>query len=145
MEYVADLMRALKYRTGVSNKALMVEWDLPKNVVGEIVTEASRIVRAELTDHDRVISKITVALDRVIDDAIASGDNASVVKAAQVWAQVSGAGAPQRVELHQDLAALSPEQLAARKAELLARLTAKPADPPFEVIEVKALPPGGEE
>jgi len=134
-------MRELKFRTGVTGKALAVEWDLPMGVVSQITTEASRRVRAELGDHDRVLSKVSVALDRVIDEAIDKGDRHAVIKAVQVWAQVTGAGAAQKVQLQQDLTALSPEQLQARKAEIIARLTGKPVE--LTAVEVPALPAAG--
>lgn len=135
VEFVADMMRELTYRTGVTNKALAREWDLPMGYIAQLTTEASRRVRAELTDHDRVLSKVSVSLDRVLDDAIESGDRHAIIKACQVWAQVTGAGAATKVQVQQDLTALSPEQLQARKAEIIARLTGKPApaDPPFEI------------
>lgn len=138
VEYVADMMRELTYRTGVTNKALAKEWDLPTGYVAQITTEASRRVRSELTDHDRVLSKVSVSLDRVIDDAISSGDRHAIIKACQVWAQVTGAGAATKVQVQSDLTSMSPEQLQARKAEIIARLTGKPmpADPPFEITEV---------
>lgn len=128
VEYVADLMRDIKFRTGVTSRALCVEWDLPYGVVAGIVTEASRKVRAELTDHDRVLSKVSVALDRVLDEALESGDRHAVIKAVQVWAQVTGASAPTKVQVQNDLTGLSPEQLRARKAELIERLTGRKPD-----------------
>lgn len=139
VDYVADLMRELKFRSGVTSKALAVEWDLPNNVISQITTEASRKVRAELSDQDRVVAKVSVALDRVIDDAITSGDRHAVIKAAQVWAEVTGASAAQKVQVTQDLTSLSPEQLQARKAEIIARLTGRPAELPV-TVDVPALP-----
>lgn len=127
VEYVADMMRELTYRTGVTNKALAREWDLPSGYVAQLTTEASRRVRSELTDHDRVLSKVSVSLDRVLDDAIESGDRHSIIKACQVWAQVTGAGAATKVQVQADLTSLTPEQLKARKDEIIARLTGKPA------------------
>jgi hypothetical protein len=141
VEFVADMMRDLTYRTGVTNKALAREWDLPTGYVAQITTEASRRVRGELTDHDRVLSKVSVSLDRVIDDAISSGDRHAIIKACQVWAQVTGAGAATKVQVQTDLTSMTPEQLQARKAEIIARLTGKPAPAsvpvpvPFEVVE----------
>lgn len=139
VEYVAEMMRELTYRTGVTNKALAREWDLPTGYVAQITTEASRRVRKELADdHDRVLSKVCVSLDRVIDDALTSGDRHAIIKACQVWAQVTGAGAATKVQVQNDLTAMSHEQLQARKAEIIARLTGKPvpADPPFEIVEM---------
>lgn len=139
VEYVADLMRTLKFRTGVTGKALAKEWDLPLSYVGQVTVEASRRVRAELTDPDRVLSKVSVALDHVIDDALDSGDRHAIIKAVQVWAQVTGAGAATKVQVTNDLTALTPEQLQARKAEILARMTGKSTELPSP-IDVPALP-----
>src|SRR5215467_11450782 len=121
VEYVADLMRELKYRSGVTAKALEREWNLPRIAVCEITTAASRRVRAELTDPDRVMSKVSASLDWVLDNAIESGDRHALIKAAQVWAQVTGAGAAAKVQVQQDLTALTPEALKARKAEIIER------------------------
>ncbi len=141
VEYVADMMRELTYRTGVTNKALAREWDLPTGYVAQITTEASRRVRSELTDHDRVLSKVSVSLDRVIDDAISSGDRHAIIKACQVWAQVTGAGAATKVQVQSDLTSMSPEQLQARKAEIIARLTGRaPVAALAAPIEVEAVP-----
>lgn len=132
-------MRRLEFRQGVTGEALAEEFDLPRNAYLEIQKEAMRRVRAELADdHDRILGKVGAALDRVIDRAILSGDNHAVIKAAQVWATVSGAAAATRVEVSQDLSAMTPDQIAARKAEILARLGIKPP----ETIDVPALPAG---
>lgn len=139
---MADLMRDLKFRTGVTNKALAVEWHLPISAVSKITVEASRQVRSELTDPDRVVSKISRALDWVIDDAIASGDRHAIIKAAQVWAQVAGVNAPTRIALSQDLSALTPEQIAARKVEIFQRLRADldPTPDGPNVVDAELLP-----
>jgi hypothetical protein len=136
VEVVADMMRELKYRTGVTNKVLAELWDVPTGYVAQITTEASRRVRAELTDHDRVLSKVSTMLDRVLDDALSSGDRHAIIKACQVWAQVTGAGAATKVQVQADLTSLSPEQLQARKSEIIARLTGKPVPVPvpFEIV-----------
>jgi hypothetical protein len=140
VEFVADLMRELKYRTGVTNKGLAVAWGETSGYVAQVTTEASRRVRSELTDHDRVLSKVSASLDHVLDTAIESGDRHAIIKACQVWAQVTGAGAATKVQVQADLTAMTPEQLQARKAEIIARLTGKaPATAPpvpFEVSEV---------
>jgi len=138
VEFVADLMRELKYRSGVTNKSLAAVWDQPSGYVAQVTTEASRRVRGELTDHDRVLSKVSASLDHVLDTAIESGDRHAIIKACQVWAQVTGAGAATKVQVQNDLTAMTPEQLQARKAEIIARLTGKPAkaDPPFEIVEL---------
>jgi hypothetical protein len=120
------MMRELTFRSGATAKALCAEWGLPRNYVANLTTEASRRVRAELTDHDRVLSKVSASLDRVLDDALESGDRHAIIKACQVWATVTGAGAATKVQVQTDLTSLTPEQLKARKEEIIARLTGKP-------------------
>jgi len=115
--FIAGLMRELKFRMGATHDALAEAWDLPLSYVGKMAVEASRQVRAELAgDQDHILSKIGAALNWVIDDACASGDRHAIIKACQVYATVTGAAAPQKVEIGQDLSNLSLEQLAARKA-----------------------------
>lgn len=136
VEYVADMMRALTFRTGATAKSLAVEWGMPLSYVAKMTAEASRKVRKEY-DEDRVMSKIAVALDTVIDRALESGDRHAIIKAVQVWAHVTGAGAPTRIAVSQDLSALTPAQLQARKAEIIQRLTGR-------AIDVPALPEASE-
>lgn len=126
VEYVADMMRELTFRSGVTAKALCREWGLPRNYVAALTTEASRRVRAEVVHDDTVISTISLSLERVLHEALNSGDRHAVVKACQVWAQVTGAGAAAKVTVQTELTSLTPEQLQARKAEIIARLTGKP-------------------
>lgn len=125
VEYVANLMRSLDYRPAHRDR-LATEWNLPEAVVSAITKEASVRVRAEFADDDRTMAKVTTYLNKAIDDAAVSGDLNAVIKACDVLARVTGAGAPNRsrVEIAGELAALSPEQLAARKAEIVARLAA---------------------
>lgn len=139
VEFVADMMRQLIYRNGVHTRALKEAWNLPQAHIADIVVTASRIVRSELGDTDRVLSKVTAALDRVIDEAIAVGDRHAVIQAARAYAQVSGAGAATRIEVSGDLSNLTPDQIRAKKAEILARLRGDPAT--ADAIDVPADAP----
>lgn len=134
VEYVADMMRELRYRTGVTNKSLAREWDLPSGYVAQVTTEASRRVRAEVVQDDNVLSTISLSLDRVLHEALDSGDRHAVIKACQVWAQVTGAGAATKVQVQTELTSMTPEQLQSRKAEIIARLTGKA--PALEIVEI---------
>ena len=96
--HIADLMRGLKYRKGVTCKALAQEWDLSEQRIWELSAEASKRVRAEVTDPDRVGAKVCTVLERVLDDAVDDGDRKSAIDAAKQWAIISGAAAPQRVK-----------------------------------------------
>ncbi len=133
VEYVADMMRALNYRNGYTSRDLAVAWRLPESDMNAIVGAASKKVRNEYYD-DRVISKLAVALEHVIDAAIESNDRLSVIKAAQALVQILGLAAPTKVQVSApDLTALSAEQLQARKDELLRRLAGRA----IEVVELK--------
>lgn len=138
VDYVADLMRELKYRSGVTNKDLAAVWDVPTGYVAQVTTEASRRVRSEVVNEDHVVSTISMNLERLIASAVESGDRHAIIKACQVWAQVTGAGAATKVQVQSDLTSMSPEQLQARKAEIIARLTGKPipSPAPLEITEV---------
>jgi hypothetical protein len=125
-------MRNLQYRSGVTAKKLEQAWDMPRVAIAMITAEASKRVRAEYHD-DRIMSKVSVALDRVIDTAISSGDRHAVIKACAIWAQVTGAGAAQRVQVQQDLSLLTTEQLKVRKVEIMSRLMGR-------TIDVRELP-----
>jgi hypothetical protein len=131
-------MRELKYRTGVTNKGLVIAWNETTGYVAQVTTEASRRVRAEVVVDDHIVSTISMNLERLIADAVDKGDRHAIIKACQVWAQVTGAGAATKVQVQNDLTAMSPEQLQARKAEIIARLTGKPIPVPVP-FEVKTL------
>jgi hypothetical protein len=133
IEHVAGLMRALTYRTGVTSRELAKEWDLGLDRVEELTAAASKRVRAEITDPDRTVAKVCTAFDRVLDDALADGDRRSVLAAGKVWAEVSGASAPAKLHVTGDLAALSDEQLEARKREIRERMTDEMTDQEWEM------------
>jgi hypothetical protein len=126
------MMRDMTFRTGRTGRALAHLWGEPQWVVDSLTSEASRRVRIEFTDHDAVLSKVGVALDRVISEAMVGVGDAGpchrdVIQAARLYAEVSGASAPQRLEVSGDLTGLTDEQVAARKAAILARLNAPEA------------------
>ena len=129
VNHIADMMRDLTFRTGRTGRALAALWGEPQWHVDVLTSEASRRVRAEFTDHDAVLSKVGVALDRVISEAMVGVGDAGpchrdVIQAAKLYAEVSGASAPQKLEVSGDLTGLTDEQVAARKAAILARLSA---------------------
>lgn len=145
VDLVAELMRSLKYRWDTGD-VLAAQWGIPRSAMAKIAVEASRRVRAELTDPDRVMSRVSVALEHVIEDAIASGDRHAVIKAADLLVRITGAGAPTKVEVSQDLSGLTIEQIRARKEELLSRLAGKPIQlPALEEHDGAAVPAEGDD
>jgi hypothetical protein len=92
--------------------------------VQEITAEASKRVRAELTDPDRVTAKVCTALEQIIDEGLdchntftervdGNGDmrivpidpssaHKNVIAAANTWADIAGIKAPKRIEAKVD-------------------------------------------
>lgn len=95
---ISTMMRALTFRRGKTAKELAQKWDLSLARVHELTAEASKRVRAEVLDPDHVGATVGNALETVIERALKAGDRRTVVEAARVWAQISGANAPQRHE-----------------------------------------------
>ncbi len=103
--------------------------------VHEISSAASKRVRAEVTDPDRVSAKGFAMLERIADEAMVDADEkgnnaghrAIAIRAIDTWLTKSGVAAPtkQLVGVTGDLSLLSEEQLEMRQREIIARLTAK--------------------
>lgn len=100
---------------------------------------ASKKVRAEVTDPDRVAAKGFAALESIADEARHGADDkgntaahlAVAVRAYDTWLTKSGVAAPSKaqVTVSGDLSALTDEQLEAREAEVLARIAARGKKP----------------
>lgn len=97
---------------------------------------ASKRVRAEVTDPERVAAKGFAMLERIAEEAVVgcdpkTGNNAAhlavAIKAVDTWITKSGVAAPTKavVGVTGDLSALTDEQLEERKRAVLARLGAK--------------------
>lgn len=123
VEHIAGLMRRLEFRTGETIKGLALEWGLSEQRMRELSAIASKRVRAELTDPDRVTVKVSTVLERVIDEAMAEtrdpaliipGEDGEerrahkespniarrvVVEAARTLAVLTGANAPAKVQI----------------------------------------------
>ena len=139
LEFFCEAMRELRFIPGITDKAAAKEWNLAHSYVAGIARAASKRVRAELVeDSDLILSQIGASLQWVIRTAIAHQDRHAVLKACDIYARVAGLMGPVKVQVQDDLAALSPEQLAARKAELIARATARPALP--GEVEITIIP-----
>jgi hypothetical protein len=96
---IEDLMHRLEWRRGRTGPELAKNWGVSLSTLEKLASEASRRVRATVTDPELVQLTVSIALQRVLHDAIRDNDRRSVVEAAKVWAQISGATSAQKVEL----------------------------------------------
>lgn len=147
--HIMGLFRSMRYKRGATPKRLAREWGLGLQRVYELQSQATQRIRKEIADPDYVTTKVCVALDKVIDDSMReakgaqikgrdsdggevfldydpSKPRANVIQAGKVWAQLSGAMAPRKLEvsagggLHLDL----PEDDPIRCAEILEAMAA---------------------
>lgn len=109
--HIADLMRRLEWERGKSAVPLAAAWGISESTVRNYAAEAHRIVRAEVTDPDEVGRDIGVALNLVLRNGlkdlkgapdVRSKARRDLTKAADVWATVSGAKAPDRHQFVDD-------------------------------------------
>jgi hypothetical protein len=80
VEHIADLMRSLEFRTGETTRELAAKWRITVQRVWELSSIASKRVRAELTDPDRIVVKVAAALEKVIDDALRETDEPALIE-----------------------------------------------------------------
>lgn len=135
IEAIAATLRDGSFRNGVTLPGFAKAWSLSAHRVAELSAEASKRVRAEVAgDHDRIAAKGFAMLERIADEAIVGcddkGNNAGhlavAIKAVDTWITKSGVAAPAKsLVAVGSLDALTDEQLAAKKSELLARLSGK--------------------
>lgn len=124
VRHIMGMMRRLEWIRGASGESLADEWGLSLSRVEDYSAEASRRVKAEVTDPDHVTSTVCTALDTVLREAMADsrkcvmepgGTDAYgetkyvevdpnkarkiVIDASKVWADISGATAPKEVKV----------------------------------------------
>jgi hypothetical protein len=114
IEHIADMMRSLEWRTGISGPILAKEWGLCEQRVKELSAEASKRVRAELMSPDNVKTDVGAALAIALRGAVNDKKWQAVGQIAKVYADASGASAPQKVEVGE-----TPEATAARARQLI--------------------------
>lgn len=124
VKHVEDLMRRAKWERGRSNRQLAAAWGLTVTAVNHYAAEASRRVRAEVTDPDSVQFTICGALQTIVREGLEESDRSSVIKAADVWSRVSGARAPDKLDVHEvdPFHGMTPKQKAAWCRERVAQL-----------------------
>ena len=97
IEEAAQLMRALAYRRGVTDRELAAKWKVSLATAQGVTAEASRVVARELRDPDRVEVTVGTRLEQVVLE----GDDRDAVSAASVLAKLRGMNAAERVEVSQ--------------------------------------------
>lgn len=117
IEIIAQRMRALTWVRGKTGPELAREWGVSKRTLEGLAGEASRRVRAELTDLDGAHVDILGALRRVVSEGFETGDLKAVVHASKTYAQVVGAMAPTKIAVREE----PPEKLTDEQLEALAR------------------------
>lgn len=137
VEEIAQTLRACTFRNGVTLKDFAAKWGLSIQRVHELSGLASKKVRAEVTDPDRVAAKGFAGMEKIADDSMAAAEDdvenaathrATALRAFDTWLTKSGVAAPTQSKVTvTGLESLTDEQLEARKRELLARLAADEA------------------
>lgn len=123
VEHIAQLKRSLRWVHGKSTKRLAAEWGLTEQYVRELSVEAAKIVRAELTDPDRVTGTVCGYVVWALRTAKKTGDVKAIAPLAKAWAELAGTLAPQRVEVTGGIVAAQADpdmQIALHEAALRA-------------------------
>lgn len=106
IQHIMQMMRDLTFERGVTWRKLGAEWGIGDSGMREMCAEASRRVKAELTNKDEVTVDVGVTLQRVMrkgladyerDDDVKAGS--LTIQAAQVWSGIVGIEAPKKVSL----------------------------------------------
>jgi hypothetical protein len=106
--HIAELMRTLKFKRGKTAKELSKAWDLGIDRVHELTAAASKRVRAEVMNPDRVSADVGTALQITLADEMAKGRRKNgrvIADLARTWMQISGAAAPQEIKVTASAAA----------------------------------------
>lgn len=136
---IADMMRSLSWRRGESNRELAKAWGVSVAAVNDYAAEASRRVRAEVTDKDEVTGTVATTLAGNLERASQAGEFGDVAKLADVWTRIVGARAPEKVE-HTVYAAMQPAQMLDALDAQITRLQAARQQLYAKVHAVQALP-----
>lgn len=120
--FVARLMRELRWETGETGPILARAWKTSKDVLKQIGAEAHRRVKDEVTDPDVVGRTVAAALVLVIRRGLQEeGELGTVVRAAKVWSDITGASAAIRIRIATaPVEELSDEELLEEAREAMA-------------------------
>lgn len=115
---VAELMRAMTYRRGVTDRELATRWKVALSTAQNITAEAARVVARELRDPDRAICIVGTRLESIMLD----GEDRDAVNAASVAAKLLGLNAADKLEVSQTQPVVLTEDWAAFRLVLLEAL-----------------------
>lgn len=93
VDYIVDIMERLDWKRGKTAKVLAKAWGLSEKTVEGYSSEASRRVTA---DKDTATRDITVAMQKLLQQALAAGKAKDAAMVGKLLADVSGANAPSR-------------------------------------------------
>ena len=96
IQYIVRLMRTLSWRRGVGHKQLAEVWGCAEATVRDYAACASHQIRSEVQDPEEVGRAACVALEKILIEALRDDDRRNAIKAAEVWAVISGARAAER-------------------------------------------------
>lgn len=96
---IADLMRTLAWRRGVSNRELATRWGVSIDAVNDYATTASHVVRSEVTNPEEVSHTVATTLAENLRRASDAAEYGDVAKIADVWTRIVGARAPEKREV----------------------------------------------
>lgn len=99
IEEICELMRACKWRTGVTGRELAKKYGLAYQTIRLDAAIASRRVYAEvMADREGIGAKVGSALDKALQGAVEAEDWKAVAQLSKVYADASGVSAPQKFE-----------------------------------------------
>lgn len=107
VEFIADLMESLVWKRGKSAKVLAKAWNLSKSAVENYSAEASRMVTA---DRDTAARDISVICASMMAKAYRDGKAKDAAVIGKLWAEVSGANAPQKQEITIDAGSVNADR-----------------------------------
>lgn len=132
INYICDLMRALKWQTGRTVKELGKLWGVNPNTMRGYSSDASRRVRAEVTDPESVSRDVCSALRIAVSETLDKKDWSRMTKAAEVWASISGAKAAERVDMRSVHTEVTPDEARRIMADKFGKLTPEEDKPTEE-------------
>jgi hypothetical protein len=95
VSYIKGLMAALEFEKGETIYELSEQWDLAVSTIGGYSAEASRQVTGDEHEARRDIS---AGCRKLFVAAVNDGDRKGAKAIGELWAKVSGAMAPERIE-----------------------------------------------
>lgn len=136
---IADLMRSLSWRRGVTNRELASKWNVSLDAVNDYAATASHVVRSEVTNPEEVSGTVATTLAENLRRASDAAEFGDVAKIADVWTRIVGARAPEKVE-HTVYAAMQPPQMLEHVQAQIRKLQAVEARLLAQLNVVQALP-----